>query len=410
MITGVKEGMKVLVIHNMHKKGSSSGDDQVFKSESQLIERYGNNEVITYTVTNDTFNEGNIFTKLKLTFGMFWSFDNYKKVKDIIKKENPDIIHIHTFFPLLSPSILYAVKRCHKKVICTLHDTRLVCPCAASIRNGELCNKCQDGKYLRIFKYKCFKNSRVMSLALAMIFKYHRIRKSFYKQIDRYICLNNEQMSLLEKTGYDKKKMIKKYNFVEEDFNREEVDFDSLKKEYKLPERYVVFYGRIGEEKGIKVLVKAWNKINDIPLVVMGSGPWEEAFKKWADKKENVHYLGYMKRDNCMSIVEHGEFVVFPSIWYEGCAMVVLETESMGKPLIATDVGFASEAIVDGKNGYKFKMKDDKEMVEKVRLLWNDEEHIREMSKYARKDFEEKYTARDNYNQLMKIYEEVLAE
>ena len=86
MITGVKEGMKVLVIHNMHKKGSSSGDDQVFKSESQLIERYGNNEVITYTVTNDTFNEGNIFTKLKLTFGMFWSFDNYKKVKNIIKK------------------------------------------------------------------------------------------------------------------------------------------------------------------------------------------------------------------------------------------------------------------------------------------------------------------------------------
>lgn len=44
--------MKILAIHNFHRKGSASGDDQVFKSETALLESHGN-QVIRYTVSND---------------------------------------------------------------------------------------------------------------------------------------------------------------------------------------------------------------------------------------------------------------------------------------------------------------------------------------------------------------------
>lgn len=50
--------------------------------------------------------------------------------------------------------------------------------------------------------------------------------------------------------------------------------------------------------------------------------------------------------------MKKAEFVVFPSIWYEGCSMVEIETESLGKGLIATDLGFSQEAIEDGVNGF----------------------------------------------------------
>lgn len=394
--------MKVLVIHNFHRKGSASGDDQVFKSETNMLEKYGN-QVVRYTVCNDEFDGAGVIGKLMSAFGMLWSFKNYRKVKEVIKTERPDIVHVHTFFPLLSPSILYAAKKCGCKVVATLHDTRFICPCATSLRGTQLCNECGDGRYFRMFKYGCFKNSKLQSLIVAFIFKYHRIRKTFYKKIDKYICLNENQIKLLKEIGFDDKKIIKKYNFVP-DVEEKEVSIDDL----CLPERYAVFYGRIGEEKGIRILQKIWDKLSEIPLVVMGGGPLEEEFGDWAKGKSNVHYLGYTQHDKCLQVVKKGEFVVFPSIWYEGCSMVEIETESLGVPLVATDLGFSVEAIENGFNGYKVPLGDVDGFVSKIRELWAKPELCKELGKNARADYEEKYLPEDNYNQLIEIYKNVL--
>ena len=392
--------MKVLVIHNFHRKGSASGDDQVFKSETNLL-RQNDNEVITYTVSNDEFDKAGMLGKIATTLGMLWSFKNYRAVKEIISKENPDIVHIHTFFPLLSPSILYAAKRQGCKVVATLHDTRFICPCSTSLRKDKICNECGDGKYLRMCKYKCFKNSRIQSFIVALIFAYHRKRKSFYKQIDKYICLNESQIQLLVDIGFDRNKITKKYNFVPE------ADVVAGKNQ-NLPARYVVFYGRIGEEKGIRSLMKIWDELDEIPLVVMGSGPLEEVFSKWAETKKNVYFLGYTLHDECLSIVKNSEFVVFPSIWYEGCSMVEIETESLGRGLIASDVGFSSEAIENGVNGYKVELGNVLEWIKTINYLWSQPQKIKEIGVNARRDYEKKYTQKANYIQLMKIYKKTL--
>ena len=390
--------MKILAIHNFHRKGSASGDDQVFKSETALLESHGN-KVIRYTVSNDEFDNTGFIGKLLATLGMLWSSKNYKAVQQLIAEEKPDIVHVHTFFPLLSPSILYAAKRSGVKVVATLHDTRFVCPCSTSLRGTKLCNECGDGKYFRMCRYGCFKNSRLQSFVVAGIFTYHRMRRSFYKQIDHYICLNENQIRLLINIGFNRNKITKKYNFVSDaEANLRAVKIDGL------PERYVVFYGRIGEEKGIKILMEIWNKLQNIPLVVMGGGPLEIEFKQWADKHDNVFFLGYTQHDKCLSIVKGGEFVVFPSIWYEGCSMVEIETESLGKGLIATDLGFSTEAIEDGRNGYNVKLGDIDGFRKYITELWSDPELISEIGRNARLDYEQKYRPEDNYKQLLDIY------
>lgn len=397
-----KDYMKILAIHNFHRQGSASGDDQVYKSETALLESHGNS-VVRYTVKNDEFDNAGIIGKVHLVFGMLWSVRHYRKVKEIIRKEKPDVVHIHTFFPLLSPSILYAAKRSGCKVVATLHDTRFVCPCATSLRGTQLCNECGDGHYLRMCKYRCFKNSRLQSFLVALIFKYHRIRKSFYKQIDKYICLNQSQINLLIATGFEKEKIVKKYNYVpDSDVNL------TVRKEVDIPKRYVSFFGRIGEEKGIRILMEMWNTIEDIPLVVMGGGPLENDFKQWAEKKRNVFYLGYVEHQRCLSIVKGSEFVVFPSIWYEGCSMVEIETESLGKALIASDIGFTAEAIEDGINGYKVPLGCADGFVKKVCQLWESPELCEKMGINARSDYETKYLPEDNYLQLMKIYNDTV--
>ncbi len=394
--------MKILAIHNFHRKGSASGDDQVFKSETALLKNHGNT-VIQYTISNDTFDNKGITGKVVSTFGMLWSFKNYRAVQKLIKKEKPDIIHIHTFFPLLSPSVLYAAKRLDVPVVATLHDTRFICPCATSLRKMKLCNKCGDGHYFRMYKYGCFKNSKMQSLLVAGIFKYHRIRKSFYKQIDKYICLNDNQIELLKGIGFDKTKIVKKYNFVPDT----EANVEAVKIE-GIPKKYVVFYGRIGEEKGVRILMQIWEQIKDIPLVVMGSGPLENEFKLWAEKKDHVYFLGYIEHNKCLSIVKGGEFVIFPSIWYEGCSMVEIETESLGNALIATNLGFSAEAIKDGVNGYKVELGDVTSFVKYIRKLWKNPDDCQKLGENARKDYEANYLPENNYKQLMKIYDDTI--
>lgn len=393
--------MKILAIHNFHRKGSASGDDQVFKSETALLESRGNT-VIRYTVSNDEFDNAGVLGKIKATFGMLWSFKHYKAVERIIEKEKPDIVHVHTFFPLLSPSILYAAKKSDTPVVATLHDTRFVCPCSTSLRGTQLCNECGDGHYFRMCKYGCFKGSRLQSFLVAGIFKYHRFRKSFYKQIDKYICLNENQIKLLIDIGFDRNKIVKKYNFVPDaEANLTAVKIDEL------PSRYVVFYGRIGEEKGIRILMQIWNnpQMNNISLVVMGGGPLEDELKTWASEKDNIYFLGYTQHDKCLGIVKGGEFVVFPSIWYEGCSMVEIETESLSKAVIATDLGFSVEAIENDINGYKVPLNDVNGFVNIITKLWNDPEQCKLLGKNARKDYESKYRPKDNYNQLIAVYQ-----
>lgn len=398
--------MKILVVHNFHRNGSASGDDQVFKNETKLLEDHGNT-VLKFSVSNDDYDNANIFNKIRYALGMIWSFKYYNEIKKIINEYHPDVMHVHTFSPLLSPSILYSAKKCDIPVVATLHDTRFVCPCATSLRNNKICNKCGDGRYFRMIKYKCYKNSRVQSLIMAFIHTYHNKRKSFYNQIDRYICLNDIQIDLLKKNDYEEKKIVKKYNFMEDIYSIEN-NQDTEEIDIQLPEKYVVFYGRISEEKGIRVLMKVWDKIKDIPLVVMGVGSLDDEFKKWADNKKNVYFLGYTKHEKCLSIVKKCEFVLFPSIWYEGCSMVMIETQCIGKAIVATDIGFSSEAITEGFDGLKVKLGDINGFVKKIRYLWENHNICVKMGENARNEFEKKYTPLHSYNKLMEIYKEVI--
>lgn len=392
--------MKILAIHNFHRPGSASGDDQVFMAETDLLRKHGH-EVITYSVRNDEFDNAGPLGKIARTAGMMWSWRHYRNVYRLVKDEKPDIVHVHTFFPLLSPSILYAAKRAGAKVVATLHDTRFICPVATSLRDGALCNKCGDGCYLRMVRYGCFKGSRLQSLWVSAVFSLHRALRSFYNQIDRYICLNDEQIRLLVGIGFDPAKISKKYNFVEDPSDKVGEIPEGL------PDRYVVYYGRIGEEKGIRVLMKAWNQLEDIPLVVMGGGPLEGEFSAWAKNKPNVHYLGYTPREKCLAVVKGAEFVVSPSICYEGCSMVEIEAESLGKPLVATDLGFSAEAIADGYNGEKYELGDISRLSSIALRLWNSLEAIEVMSNNARHDYQNKYTAGSSYTQLMRLYKDV---
>jgi glycosyltransferase involved in cell wall biosynthesis len=391
--------MKILLVHNSHRSGSSSGDDIVFKKESNLLEQYGN-KVIKINPSNDEFDRESALKKLSTILQVPWSFKFYKKVKQVLVEDKLDIIHIHNYFPFISPSVFYAADSFGIPIIQTLHDFRYLCPMAFLMRSGKICDECKDGAFFRSVKYGCFKGSKLQSIPLAFMLKLHWYLKTFKRKIDGYICLTKSQRKIYVNAGFDEKKLYIKPNFVDDTFEQDKYKYGD----------YAVFIGRLGEEKGVRILIGAWRDLSDIPLKIVGDGPDTDKFKSLTSdfNIKNIDFLGYKPYLECRKILNNARFLIMPSIWYETFGLTIIEAFSHCKPVIASNLGAMADLVKDRETGLLFTPMNSNELAKKVKWLWNNESECRRMGINARKEYEEKYTPEKNYEMLINIYQEVI--
>ena len=102
--------------------------------------------------------------------------------------------------------------------------------------------------------------------------------------------------------------------------------------------------------------------------------------------------------------------LVFPSIWYEGFPMVILEAFAIGLPVIASNFGSMSSIIKNGYNGLHFEPSNRADLINKVFSIINNSQLESELSKNARVDYEQFYTPEKNYEMLMDIYKRAINE
>ena len=101
--------MKILLIHNYYGSAAPSGENTVFLAEKELLQSYGH-EVIEYTTHSDSIRKLGIAGSIIGAAGVPWNFFHFTRVQNILKREKPDVMHVHNTFPLLSPAIFYASK------------------------------------------------------------------------------------------------------------------------------------------------------------------------------------------------------------------------------------------------------------------------------------------------------------
>jgi len=384
--------MKILIVHNKYK--IYGGEESVFRNEVDLLKKNGH-EVETFLMDNDEI--GSIFSKIKIGLFGFYNPVSSKMIRKKVDKFLPDIIHIHNFFPLISPSIFFEKKRKKIPVVMTLHNYRLVCQNAILFRNGRICERCIKKKIpLAGVISKCYRNSSIQTLILVLVTGFHKIIGTWKKRVDRYICLSEfQKKKILESSLNLKSDQIKvKPNFA---FKKGGV---FLKRE-----DFFLYVGRINVEKGIKTVVGAF-KNTDYKLKIIGEGCIQEEIKKTCDLQENMDFLGVMDHDSVMKQMKLAKGLIFPSNIYEGFPMVIVEALLSGTPVIASDIGSQSEIITDGENGYHFTADDPDDLRRKVKKLYNNNNEF--MYGNAFQTYKKYYSDTENYKLLIKIYRELL--
>ncbi|MGH9433371.1 MAG: glycosyltransferase family 4 protein [Terriglobia bacterium] len=383
--------MKILLVHNAYQR--PGGEDVVFEQERRLLERFGH-RVRVYQRTNDEL--GSERRRLGMVVETIWSRRTDREITKLLGEEKPDVVHVHNTFAVISPSVYWACAAANVPVVQTLHNYRLLCPAATFFRKGTVCEECIQHGPWRGVRYACYRDSRPATATVALMLSAHRRMGTWQEKIGCYIALTRFARDKFIEAGFPAERIFVKPNFVDPDPGVRDSDGE-----------YGLFMGRLMPEKRADRVIQALASVpSRLPFLIAGTGPERERLEAEVARLglSQVRFLGQVPREQAFSLMKKARFLVFPSEWYETFGLIMVEAFACGTPVIATRMGTMQEIVEDGRTGLHFNPGDAQDLARKMEWAWNHPVEMRAIGHETRREFESRYTAETNYEQLIGIY------
>jgi glycosyltransferase involved in cell wall biosynthesis len=386
--------MKILQINNFHyRKG---GAEAVYLNTIDLLNRKGH-QVIPFSLKTGAEQVENFIDPEKMFHNKFYSFESARVIEQVIKKEKPNLAHIHNIIGGISYSILPVLKKYKIPVVSSIHGFRNICPVwAFQDKEGHACEKCSVNKYYYCTLKNCSSQGILRSVSITAESYMRDILFPFKKYFDKYLFVSHFTMNkFLESHPDVKGKSEVLYNFTP---NSEQTN---------KPGVYYLYFGRLGREKGLITLFNAFNNNQDAKLVVVGDGELNETLSEM--KSSNIMMVGYKEGKELESLIKNSSFVIISSECLENNPMAIVEAFSFGKPVIGSRIGGIPELIVEGETGFCFSPGNADQLAEVIKnSSIISEKKYYDMSEasflFAKKNF----SPDSYYNKLIEIYNEVL--
>ena len=380
--------LRILIVHNKYQ--IPGGEDTVVQNEMTMLKKYGH-EVFLYERNNSEMKNYGMKEKLVLPFNTIYSKQSKKEIKELIKKNNIDLVHVHNTLLLISPSVYDAAKECNVPVVQTIHNFRFLCPNGIFFRDGHVCEDCLTQGLQNAVKHSCYRGSKAQTIIVTETLKRMR-RKHVFSDMN-CICLTEFNKEKLLSSGlFHEDRLFVKPNFI------------SLQKTplpYSQRKNQCVYAGRIEEMKGFPFLIEAWASIPDAPkLILCGDGPLFEQAKEYvaSNNVSNIELRGRVRHEEVLELLKESKAMVFASKWYEGFPMSITESLSCGTPVLVPDFGNAGSLITDNVNGFHYALEDKDSLKTSLVKLLNKTDY--DLSSMA-----SAYTEEENYKTLMNIYD-----
>lgn len=354
--------MKVLLVNKFHyMKGGSEryyftladafkakGHDVIFFSMKD--EKNINCKQEKYFVSNASI-KGGFKSKLNMILHIAYSKEAYKKMKALLYEEKPDLVIMNLVHKQITCSVIDAIKEYNPdlRIFWTMHDLITVCPSYTMLDgNGVICEKCLHGDFKNCKKNKCIKGSTLMSILSTYEANYIK-KKKFYNKIDLFICPSQFYADKLKEGNFTKSPIV---------YLRNPLPLNTNYNENNTDEGYILYFGRLSAEKGVKTLIEACTRAN-VRLVILGTGPIEEELYEIAKDFENIEFKGFKSGEELQTHIQNAHCVVLPSDWYENGPYSAMEAMASAKPLIVSNRGGLPELVDHKKNGYIYNTKEE---------------------------------------------------
>jgi len=384
--------VRVLIVHNRYQQ--AGGEDSVCAAEIALL-RDGGHDVHTLFFDNDDILGGMAAARAAL-FTPYnpASRSRLERTLDTVK---PDVVHVHNWFPVASPSIFSACAATRTPVVWTLHNFRVTCVNGLLFRDGHVCEDCLGKVPLAGIRHRCYRGSAAGSAVVALTDGVHKWAGTWSRKVNRLIALNEFARGKFVQAGLPPERLVVKPNFV-----ADPRPFDAVR-----PRSGAVFVGRLSAEKGVRMLVEAWADV-PAPLTIIGEGPEEGALRQSAGP--NVTFAGKLDRESVYDRIAGAAALIVPSLWYENFPMVVVEAFALGTPVIASRCGALTEIVREGVDGWHFTVGDAADLARVATAAFADPAALRRRGGEARATFEKSLSPARNLALLETIYADAIAD
>lgn len=316
------------------------------------------------------------------------SFLSFKKAVD---DYDPDIIHIHSMHES-SASILFALK--NKPTIITVHGPE-------GFLRSQIPWRITNNFYIKNNKDKQLTNLTFIG----------KVYYYFYYFIEYYIYkmnINKVKVFIAPSTFYEKeiKKITKNVILLPNGINL----FPFSKTSHF---KNLLYVGRLEENKGIEYLIRAFaiiqKQIPDAELNIIGDGGQESYLKKIVCdmKLVNIKFSGWIDADKLYPYYKNSSILIVPSLWPEPFGLVGIEAMSIGRPVVASNVGGISDWLADQKTGYLVDPKNSQQIAEKTIVLLFDKRKLITMGERGHEN-SAKFDIKIHIDKLLKIYNGVI--
>lgn len=378
--------MRVLLVHNFYQ--IPGGEDSVVRDEYAMLRANGV-DVDLFSVHNDAI-DGPL-KSVAAAAQVIYRPSAKRALARKLAEYAPDIVHVHNFFPLLSPSIFDACKNADVPVVLTLHNFRIMCPGALlypdeALREYSLRNPCWW-----TVKKKVYRQSAAATLAVALMVEFHKRTGTWTSKVDQFIALTDWAKEKFVEGGLPRKRIVVKPTAV------------ARQNPISRCERAGgLFVGRLDEQKGVRTLISAWKSL-DYPLKIIGDGPLSGLLEESPNPR--ITYLGRQPREVVRQEMMRAKFLIVPSTGHEMFPVTVVEAFSSNLPVIASNLESLSGLIRPGLTGLIFPPGDAEALAKQVHWAMTNDHDLQDIGRRASETYEALYTPEANYAQLRSVYE-----
>jgi glycosyltransferase involved in cell wall biosynthesis len=388
--------LKILLVHNRYRSSSPSGEDRVVDQECDALIAAGH-EVRRFERFSDDIEGFSVTRKAIVPAEVVWSRSAARALRKALEQFEPDVVHMHNLFPLLSPSVLPACQSAHVPVVVTIHNYRHVCPSGDLFRSGQICRDCVGRVPVPSVIHGCYRGSSLATLPLAVA---NVTQRRVWRTVpSAYIFISASERDELRSLKWPDSRCFVKPNLVPPPAQTD-----------KALEALVVYVGRVNESKGLRLLMRAWDMFErsgphpSLRLAIAGSGPLEGEVNTWASGKRSVDVLGLLSREQCAKVLSRARAAIIPSEWLETFGLVVVEAMAAGVAPVATAHGSFPELITDGVDGVLFPPGDPAALAGVLERVAQCPDVFAELGKTARQSYEQRFDPEWNLEKLEAIY------
>ncbi|MDI3475590.1 MAG: hypothetical protein PWQ95_1318 [Thermococcaceae archaeon] len=311
-----------------------------------------------------------------------------QKFMEFLRDIEPDIIHFHNLWRFRSAKLIDVAHQLNIPAVLTLHDYWFLCPFSIMVNyKNNVCSMPEPNECHRCWVEKLTANAPVRQLRPFLRFtlkianspKDFKKRNEFLKRmlltVDKIIAPSRFLRETFIRSGVPEEKII----YLENGYNLSE--FKGFKKKKKDTNKIIFgFAGSVIPIKGVHLLIDTFLKIPEdkAELRIYGNyDPKSSYVRKLFSKiqgKSNIYFLG--KYDDPKVPFSEVDILVFPSISYENCPLVLAEARATKTPVIASNLGAIPEFVEDGKTGLLFEPGNLQDLYEKIMAIIENPELI----------------------------------